>query len=405
MFRVPRQNAIILALYCVVAAMVFVATLVSPAFRGFQAISYAPLRELLLPPPEPVVLSVLYSTEKEDWLHEVTASFLATHPTVNGLPIQVKLKPMGSREMYLSVLDGAERPDVIAPAGSTQIAMLRDLYERRWGRAIVNPADQAACRSVLKTPLVLVAWRERADALWDEANGAGLWRRVHDVLVEPKGWVAFGHPEWSYVKFAHTNPLKSNSGLMTLVLMAYDYFGKTAGLTASDLSDEGFQKWINEVEGSISQFPDSSGPFLKDMIAYGPSTYDFISAYEASALEQVPNARSRFGDLHVYYPATTVVSDHPFCALQAEWVTPDEASAARYYIDYLTGTPAQELAVQKHGFRPTNESVAVDGPGSPFSKHANNGFQVDLPTVAEVPTAEVLNNLLDLWSRKQRTRQ
>ncbi len=38
-------------------------------------------------------------------------------------------------------------------------------------------------------------------------------------------------PIGGYVKFSHTDPLKSNSGFMTIPLMTYGYHGKTSGLT------------------------------------------------------------------------------------------------------------------------------------------------------------------------------
>jgi hypothetical protein len=45
-----------------------IAAPVSPQVR---AVAYAPLRDLLIPPPKPVVLSVLYSTEKTASLTDV----------------------------------------------------------------------------------------------------------------------------------------------------------------------------------------------------------------------------------------------------------------------------------------------------------------------------------------------
>src|SRR6266498_980503 len=117
----------------------------------------------------------------------------------------------------------------------------------------------ATCRSVVKTPLVLVAWKERADALWGDKPSVDLWKQLHDVMTDPKGWGAHGHPEWGYVKFSHTNPLQSNSGLMTILLMTYSFFGKTSGLTSADiLSNADYQKWFLETEGAISQFGEST---------------------------------------------------------------------------------------------------------------------------------------------------
>jgi Ca-activated chloride channel homolog len=129
---------------------------------------------MILPPPAPVVLSVLYSTEKEAWLNEVIADFERTNPTIDGHPVQVELEKMGSWEINAAVLDGTRQPDMVSPASSLQIAALQDASSAKFGRSLVNPADTATCRSVLKTPLVLVAWKEPADVLWGAQPGASL---------------------------------------------------------------------------------------------------------------------------------------------------------------------------------------------------------------------------------------
>ncbi len=389
-----RLNGFIFVIYVLISVSVLAVTVAVPSARP---LAYAPLRELLLPPPQPITLSVLYSTEKEAWLKQAAAGF---DGRVDGRPIKLALKSMGSREIYLAVLDGKEKPDVIGPASSLQISILQELSTRKLNTSLVRPGDRATCRSTLNTPLVLVAWKQRADALWGTAPGLDLWKRLHDALANPKGWEAFGHAEWGYVKFGHTDPLKSNSGFMTILLMTYDYLGKTNNLSSADVvSNPAYQKWFGEIERSISKFEDSTGTYMQNMVAYGPSTYDLAAVYEASAIEQASNAQSRYGELRVYYPPTTIMSDHPFCALTAEWVTPEKARAAQMLIDYLTSERPQQLALQQHGFRPVNPAVRLDQPDSPFTRYAANGLRSDLPPIAPVPNGDVLNTLLDFWAR------
>ena len=71
----PRINWFFFIVYLLAAIGVLVAALLLPSFRSM---SYAPVRELILPPPAPVVISVLYSTEKA-WLSEVIIDFESTH--------------------------------------------------------------------------------------------------------------------------------------------------------------------------------------------------------------------------------------------------------------------------------------------------------------------------------------
>jgi hypothetical protein len=393
----PRLNWFVFAGFALVSVVVFGVAILLPTVRP---LAYAPLRELILPPPEPIVVSLLYTTEKTDWLNEVVPEFEATHPLVNGHPVQIKLAATGSRELVLAVLNGQAKPDLISPASSLQISILQDQSPNVFGHSVVNPADTANCRPVLRTPLVMVAWKERADVLWGDNPGSNMWLKLHDALIDPNGWATYGHPEWGYVKFGHTDPLKSNSGFQAILLMTYGYLGKTSGLTSDDiLSNAGYQKWFLQLEDSISQFGDSTGTYTKDMVAFGPSKYDMIAVYESAAIGQAANAVNRYGQLRVYYPPATLWSDHPFCVLNADWVTPEHAQAAQLFLNYLTSQPAQSIALLKYGFRPTLASVSLDQPGSPFQQYAGNGFLNSVAPEVETPPGSVLNTLLDFWSR------
>ena len=395
----PRINWFLFVLYLLGAIGVLTASLFVPNFRS---VAYAPLRELILPPPSPVVVSVLYSTEKEAWLNDVIVQFEKTNPKIDGHPVKVELEKMGSWEINAAVLDNTRKPVIVSPASSLQIAALQDASIAESGKSLVNPADSSTCRSTVTTPLVLVAWKERADVLWGSQPGKSLWKDLHNALTDPQGWAAYNHPEWGYVKFGHTDPLKSNSGFMTIVLMTYGYHDKTSGLSASDiLSDEDYQAWFLETEASIGQFEHSTGPLMEKMVAYGPSTFDFVAVYEATAIEQAENAVGRYGELRVYYPPALLWSDHPFCVLNADWVTPQQTEAAKLFMNYLTDKPAQELALLKYGFRPVDTSIPLEQTGSPFDRYAANGFRSDLSNLpnVEIPAGNVLNTLRDFWSR------
>jgi len=395
MSQTPRINLVLFVSYIVITIVVFVGASVLPSFRS---IANAPLREVILPAPAPIVVPVLYSTEKESWLNEVVADFESSpRYRVDGRPIRLEMKKMGSREMILDVLDGVEEPVLLSPASSLQASILESQSASKFGKPLANAAN---CRSVVNTPLVLVAWRERAQILWGDNPPDQMWHQVHDVLVDPQGWAAYDHPDWGYIKFGHTDPLKSNSGFMTVLLMTYDYFGKTSGLTSADLlSDTDYQQWLIELESTVSNFGDSTGTYMKEIVAYGPSMHDIVTVYEATAIEHAENAVGRYGELRVYYPPATVMSDHPFCILDADWVSPEQTEAAQMFIDYLQTQPVQELALLKYGFRPTNPAVPLEQPGSPFERYVPNGLRVDLPPQVEVPPGDVLDTLLDFWLR------
>lgn len=355
------------------------------------------LARLLLVNTDPVVLSILYSTEKEAWLEEVGSGFAGS---VNGRPIELQFEKLGSREIYLSVLDGSRQPDLISPASSLQISILHDQSAAEAGSPVVDLTGADDCRSVVSTPLVLVAWQERAEALgWLESPDADMWEKLQAAVIDRQGWSIYNHPEWGFVKFGHTDPNKSNSGLMTVLLITYDYFDKTAGLITDDIISGDYGQWFSDL-GEWTVTGDSTGTFMQEIVAFGPSKYDLVAVYESTAIEQIENAAGRYGELRVYYPPATVLSDHPFCVLHADWVTPEAAEAAQQFVDYLLTRPAQEKALEL-GFRPADETMALDGPGSPFTRYAANGIKTDLSAEVEVPSGQVLNTLINLWNRSR----
>jgi hypothetical protein len=391
----PWISKILFLLYLLLTIGVLVAAVVVPQVR---ALAYAPLRDLILPPPEPIVISVLYSTEKAEWMSTAVERFQDTNPRLEGHPIELELEKMGSREMYLAVLDGAQQPDLISPASSLQIALLEDLSASKFGRPVVDPKNAQMCRPALETPLVLVAWKERASVLWGDDPNSHMWLRLHEA-VTAETWDTYGHPEWGYIKFGQTDPLRSNSGFQTLLLMTYNYFDKTSGLTSKDVLDPDYQEWYAEFGRSVADFGDSTGTFMQEIVAYGPSLYDLVAVYESTAIEQAENAVGRYGELQVYYPPATHLSDHPFCVLQADWVTPQEARAAQMFVDFLTSREMQSSALLQHGFRPVDRGIPLDQAGSPFQRYAANGLRLDLPPEVETPPGNVLNTLLDFWTR------
>jgi ABC-type sulfate transport system substrate-binding protein len=399
--RTPRLNLVLFATYALATLGVLVGAFLSP---GFRAMAYAPLRDLIVPPPKPIVLDVLYSTEKAAWIDEGVRRFAASGRRVEGRPIEIELSKSGSREMYLAVLDGEAEPDLISPASMLQISLLQDLSAARTDRfsgPVVDRTEAETCRPVLNTPVVLVAWANRSDVLWGDNPDGSLWLRLHEAVTE-ETWETYGHPEWGFIKFGQTNPLKSNSGFQTFLLMTYNYAQKTSDLSNEDVLKEDFQTWYRAFGRNVTKFGDSTGTFMEEIVAYGPSRYDIVAVYESTAIEHIDNAVARYGSsqggLQVIYPPVTSLSDHPFCVLDADWVEPAEAQAARVFLDFLTGREMQELALQ-YGFRPVHQGVTLDQTGSPFGRYESNGVRMDIPDQVEVPPGNVLNTLLEFWAR------
>lgn len=348
------------------------------------------------PPPEPVAVTIYYGTEKRDWLEEAAQRFEATSPTVNGRPIEIVLEGKGSREMTLETLSGEIQPTVLSPASSIHTRFLTDEWSTLTGEQIILDED-----ILVVTPLVVVSWENRANTLWPEGpNDETFWDDLRDALVDPQGWASYGQPEWGFIKFGHTRPTQSNSGLQTIVLLAYDYYNKFDNLTTADVLDADFQEWLIDIENGVLEFGDSTGNYMNEMVLFGPSKYDFVVVYENLAIENFEAAEGRWEPIRVFYPPVNIWSDHPYAILDAEWVTEDQQAAAGQFRDFLLSTDMQELALRTYGFRPGNLDVAVNIPGNPFERYASYGVQLDIPQGATAPPGNVLNELIELWRRR-----
>ncbi len=340
-----------------------------------------------------VTIDLLYGSEKEAWLKEALVDFAKAHPE-----IKVNTKTKGSLDAARDILDEKEKPTIWAPADTIALNLLAADWSQKTGKSLFGDGDDAP-QPLLLTPLVFVAWEDRAAAL-SQGQPTLSWKRIEQVLSAPQGWAAAGgKAEWGFVKLGHTDPTRSNSGVQTLILMAFSHFGKPT-LEIPDVLNADFQAFVQRIEKGVPQFAASSGQFMKDMILYGPSKFDLVVAYENLAIEQIPNAQGRWGNLKIYYPERTMWSTNPAAVLQADWVTAGQRAAGKLLLDFLRSRPIQERAVH-YGFRPADPAVPVitAAADNPFHSAQAFGVKVELPPAIDAPAGPVIRNLMEMWNR------
>ena len=338
-----------------------------------------------------VEIGIAYGTEKERWLKWAAAEFAKTD---DGRRVKIDLIPLGSLEGAQAVLAGDTRIHVWSPASS----LYKDIFLEDW--QVKHGTDKPIAReeNLALSPMVFVMWAERHEA-FARKYGEVSFKTLSQALAESGGWSAIaGKPEWGLFKLGHTHPNESNSGLATLVLMAYDYYGKTRELTLQDILDPGFQAWAQGFERGVSGLSNSTGNMMREMVLKGPSAYDALVVYESVAIDYLKNAEGRWGELRIVYPPRNFWNENPYYVLNAPWSSPGQREAAGRFLDFLLSEPIQKQSLV-HGFRPGNPAVPVKFPGSPFQVYQRFGLSVDLGAVCESPKAEVLNNLLQWWQR------
>jgi hypothetical protein len=352
---------------------------------------------------ERVVINIAYGTEKEKWLKESLAAF---ERTPEGRQSRINLIGLGSVEGARAVLDGPNavldgKPIPPIHVWSPASCAYRDVFEREWrfrhGNEPILEAEDLAL-----TPMVFVLWKDRYTPFVKKYGAVGL-QTLGAAMREPGGWGAIaGDPSWGPFKFAHTHPEKSNSGLLTLVLMAHSLAHTERGLTTADVTRPEFQEWLKGFEQGVTRrcgmLSHSTGALMREMVLRGPSQYDCLMVYENLAIDYFDDARQRWGELQVVYPEPNIWNEHPYYILNVPWSGPEHRKAAEQFLNFLLSEPIQKRALA-HGFRPGNASVPVRYPESPLVRYAPQGLKIDLPRVCEPPQAEVVTELSTTFLR------
>jgi ABC-type molybdate transport system substrate-binding protein len=346
--------------------------------------------------PAPVVVTMLTGTEKRDFINEMASAFQKEQPQY-----RLQISAVGSLEAADRILEGKEKPAVFSPADSLILAMLASDWQTKNGSALFDREGEGAPQPLLITPLVFVAWEDRAETLVKAAKGHISWKTLRTALVAPKGWAAIGgDSEWGFVKLGHTDPTRSNSGLQAVLSMAVEHHGGHKALTVTDLLEPALQGFVRDIEKGVTKFETSTGTFMTDMVRFGPSKYDVAVVYESLAISQIENAQGRWGNLRVYYPTPSFWSDHPIALVDPAHLGAAEKAGALAWIRFLKSRPAQERALS-FGFRPADPAVPLKtpDPNNPFQRLASYGLKVTVPPAAPAPEGPVIRNLITMWNR------
>jgi serine/threonine protein kinase len=354
-------------------------------------------------PTGTIPINFTYSTEKADWMKTAVDAFNRSNTIVNGKTVQLMVDPRGSVDAQQRILSGAIQPIAWSPASSLELNQLSIAWRQAHnGQDIIVSSGDLLPVSLVFSPLVFAVWKERAQVLLNK-YGSIDWPGIHSALTLKNGWSDIGgRSDWGVVKFGQTRPDQSNSGLLSITLMAYAFYKEQRGLTVEQIRSSDFLKYFSDIEGAVTQFGRSSGTYLEnEVILKGPAAYDITTTYENLVLTLEKEAMQRQGQpLQPYYPGLNIVSDHPYAILQGNWVKPEEQLAAKAFRDFLLAVPQQKQALIS-GFRPTNPNVHITDTisGNPFVGQPP-GIQIksQIQPLAQAPGGDVVNELIKQWS-------
>lgn len=342
------------------------------------------------------------STEKIDWITAAVKAFHKSNATIGGKAIQIELDLRGSLDAQQKILNGTIQPIVWSPASFLELNQLNTAWEQAHGsKDVIILSGDLQPKPLVFSPLVFAVWRDRSEVLLRRYASID-WPGIHDALKLANWADIGGQSTWGTVKFGHTRPDKSNSGLLAITLLAYSFFKEQRELTVQQIDNPQFLSYFNDIEGAVSQFGRSSGTFLTNVvIPLGPPEFDLIATYENLILTNNKTAIAiQHQPLQLFYPNLNIVSDHPFAILQGNWVTSEQQMAAKTFRDFLLATSQQQLALAT-GFRPANTNVHITDnvPSNVFLQQSayNITPMPNIEPLAQVPTSLVINELIKQW--------
>ena len=215
-----------------------------------------------------------------------------------------------------------------------------------------------------------------------ENDAWGNIRRISDGKIR----VPYGDFKW-----AHADPLNANSGMLTMALILSDFAQKNgqSGAIRQVAQSSDFAGYLKALERDFvyDEAVRKGSSALVKSFADDPSRYDFVTAYEAAALEQV----LKNPDLTVIYPSPTVNAEQAVTVLEWPDMNDAQKTAARDFLAYLASKSSVQAGLKEY-FR------AARGDNPAIAQHKDAGFQSSYNAI-EVPPYIALNDAGYRWSK------
>ena len=342
-----------------------------------------------------IIFSVVYSSEKSTWMSEASVLFanyweekMSMDPSLK--PLSIDMQPYGSGDMLIALLNGEIKPTIWSPASNIWVPILNS----KWSQ-FSETGDLIAPNytRIIYSPVVIATWEE----FHNEHNFTS-FHDLHDLIEDNPG----------LVNLAHTDPRSSNSGFMATVMMVSAYLSEDpiipTNITLEDLGNSSIQQWMREIESAAILYGKSTGFLGRYMRDEGPDDLQVTILYENVVQDYTLEAEAKFGQKMVaVYPSEGVLfSDHPFCILDADWVSEEQKMVAEEFLNFLS---QKELVIKAigTGFRPINDSLLFEPDVQAVynaSFNAEHGVTNDTGSFTELisPTdGNVISRIPDLW--------
>ena len=329
-------------------------------------------------------ITMVYSSEKKGWIEDLVVPFKEWYFQKYNRTISVNFRSMGSREMVIALQTGEIKPILWSPASQLQVSLANESIP-----GIMNASD---IYSFIYSPTVIGVWNDTP------YTGIEGFSDLRNFTILPGD-----------LRFAHTDPRLSNSGYTSMLMQIAAYFNSTindfynasqitvANLTDESYVDDGLADWLEGIEKEADYYGKSTG-YLAEK---AKTDYDVFYVYENIIIELNADPNLQKKAVAIYPEEGLFLNSHPFCVLDADWVTPDDKQVAKRFLEFLGENSSINQAFTR-GFRPINSTILSNPTyNATFNNYFNQQYGVtyDPPTMVHgVPEdALVLDYVPDVW--------
>ncbi len=193
------------------------------------------------------------------------------------------------------------------------------------------------------------------------------------------------------IRYVHTAPTRSNSGLQTLVAEFVSVSGiAPERFTVADVKK--YQEQVRQIESKIARYGVSTTSLGKSMIANGPYWASVGSVYESVVIRANSQLQPSQTPYKAIYPKATYSSNIRAILPRSPWISTSEKAAAEEIIKFMRQPENQKIAIAE-GLRPGIPGVALSNKFSPqFGVQTNPVYDS-----YRAPKAEVVAAMLESW--------
>lgn len=346
--------------------------------------------------PPAMELEMLVGSALKGFCHEAAKAIAQSPPRLaDRTPVLLRCRAAGSGDVVSEmethargVLQGGQAaedpriPTLVSVDGEIYLDLLRHRLQRLapTRELIPPPADAPALAS---SPMVFMTTPSLAKGLDRADPFTALSRSSDHRQLDPAG------PSQP-IRYVHTAPTRSNSGLQTLVAMVAEVAGKRPEvLTLADVQAHGAK--VAAIERHVTRYGSSTDELARAMQRNGPFWASVGSVYESSVVAVNASRQADQEPLKAVYPRATYASTMRAILPEAPWVSPQEKQAALLLIERLQSEDLQRLAADQ-GLRPANPAVPPSRVTAAYGADPRAVYDS-----LRAPKPEVVEAIIALW--------